>query len=98
MAKWWGHFAAAYGTFWALLLALAVVTQSHINTGEFGLYAVPVLCAIYAFVRNSRPDESARLRIEVAALSARLAQYEYVGPPAPLPRAVVAGDQQPPVR
>lgn len=98
MAKWWGYFAAAYGTFWAVLLGLAMLTQSHINTGEFGLYVVPVLCCFYAIWRVSQPDESVRLRREVAALSARLAQYEHVGPPEPLPRAVVAGDREPPAR
>jgi hypothetical protein len=98
MGKWWGHFAAAYGTFWAALLSLALLTQSHINTAEFGLYVVPVLCAVYATWRKSQPDESLRLRAEVAALSARLSQYEYVGPPEPLPRAVVAGDREPPSR
>ena len=96
MGKWWGHFAAAYGTFWAALLSLALLTQSHINTGEFGLYVVPVLCAVYATWRKSQPDESLRLRAEVAALGARLAQYEHAPPAAPLPRAVVADVYRPP--
>jgi hypothetical protein len=76
MARFYGHFAAAYGTIWILLLLAAMVTGSHINAGEFGLYGFPILSAIYAMIRVSghgaRSRETEDLRARVADLEARL--------------------------
>jgi hypothetical protein len=52
MVRFYGHFAAAYGTMWLCLMLAAVVTQSHINAGAFGLYGFPVIALLYAIVRS----------------------------------------------
>jgi hypothetical protein len=52
MFRFYGYFAAAYGTIWFCLMLAAVVTQSHINAGAFGLYGFPVIALIYAIIRS----------------------------------------------
>ena len=47
----YGHFAAAYGTCWLVLLGLALLTQSRIDTGLFGLIGFPVIGVVYAVIR-----------------------------------------------
>ena len=49
--RFYEHFA--YGTIWLLVLAIALATQQHIDTGLFGLIGFPVISLIYAFVRKS---------------------------------------------
>ena len=49
--RFYGHFAAAYGTCWLVMLSLALLTQSRINSGLFGLLGFPALAAIYAVIR-----------------------------------------------
>lgn len=48
MIKFYYHFAAAYGTIWFFLLLAALLTQSRINTGEFGLIGFPIISLLYA--------------------------------------------------
>ena len=55
MRRFYGHFIAAYGTCWFVLLVLATITMSHINTGAFGYFGFPIISAIYAFVRMNGP-------------------------------------------
>ena len=52
MFRFYGYFAAAYGTIWFCLMLAAVVSQSHINAGAFGLYGFPVIALIYAIIRS----------------------------------------------
>jgi len=70
--RFYGHFAAAYGTFWFVLMLVAVLTQSNINAGLFGLIGFPLIAVVYAFLRMSgseRPvDELTELRARVARL------------------------------
>ncbi len=62
-SKFYYDFAAAYGTFWLLIVGLAILTQSHINAGAFGLWGFPLLAGFYAFMRgNSRIEEEERQR------------------------------------
>ena len=49
--KFYGHFAAAYGSCWLLLFLCAIVTQSRINLGESGIYGLPAISAVYAYFR-----------------------------------------------
>ena len=49
--KFYGHFAAAYGSCWLLLFLCAMVTQSRINLGELGMFGLPAICAVYAYFR-----------------------------------------------
>ena len=51
MKRFYGNFAAAYGTLWLVMLLLAVVTQRHIDTGLFGLIGFPIIAIIYAVLR-----------------------------------------------
>jgi hypothetical protein len=48
----YGRFAAAYGTCWLLTVLMAVVTQSQIDTGAFGLVGFPLIALIYAVIRT----------------------------------------------
>jgi hypothetical protein len=49
--KFYGHFAAAYGSCWLLLFLYAIATQSRINLGELGMYGLPAISAVYAYFR-----------------------------------------------
>jgi len=49
--NFYGRFAAAYGTCWLLMVVLAVVTQSHIDAGVFGLVGFPLIALFYAVIR-----------------------------------------------
>jgi hypothetical protein len=69
MARFYGHFAAAYGTMWLVLLLLALVTQSNINTGLFGLIGFPIIALIYAAIRISSAPASANGRIPSGPVS-----------------------------
>ena len=46
MKQFYGHFAAAYGTIWFALMAVAVVSQSHVNAGAFGLYGSKTVLSV----------------------------------------------------
>jgi hypothetical protein len=74
--KFYGHFAAAYGTIWLLLLVAALLTQSHIDAGAFGIFGFPIIALVYALIRLST-DQSANelqgLRQRVVALERELA-------------------------
>ena len=60
MMKFYGHFAAAYGTCWLVVLVVAFLTGSHIETGLFGLVGFPLGALAYAAFRvtASERDES----------------------------------------
>jgi hypothetical protein len=79
MARFYGHFAAAYGTIWFCIMLAAVLTQSHINAGEFGLWGFPVIALVYALLRCSSPDsqeaEIEALRKRVRLLESRLPDW-----------------------
>ena len=49
--RFYGHFAAAYGTCWLLLFLCALVTQSRINLGELGFFGFPAISAVYAYFK-----------------------------------------------
>jgi hypothetical protein len=49
--RFYGHFAAAYGTLWFLLMTAAVCMGAHIETGMIGLIGFPVISLIYSIVR-----------------------------------------------
>ena len=72
MARFYGHFAAAYGTIWFALMLAAVVSQSQIDTGELGFYGFPVVALLYAWVRvatnDTRDEELSDLRRRVARI------------------------------
>jgi hypothetical protein len=60
--KFYGRFAAAYGTLWLAMLLAAWVTQSSINAGIYGRFGFPALALFYAFVRaltDGNPGETA---------------------------------------
>jgi hypothetical protein len=68
MRQFYFDFAATYGTCWLVLLAIAILTGSRVNAGEFGLYGFPVLGLLYAGCaaawRGSH-DSSGSLQIDV---------------------------------
>lgn len=80
--RFYEHFACAYGTIWLLMLLVALVTQSKIDAGLFGMIGFPIMALIYAFVR--RAGESGRkaddgmeeLRRRIAEMEARSGQNE----------------------
>ncbi|MDJ0523167.1 MAG: hypothetical protein QNJ90_13945 [Planctomycetota bacterium] len=73
MARFYGHFAAAYGTIWFALMCAAIVSQSNINTGEFGLYGFPVIALAYAVFRMQGGKQNSS---ELDALRRRIARLE----------------------
>ncbi len=76
MMRFYGHFAAAYGTIWFCLMLVAVITQSHINAGAFGLWGFPVIAVLYALLRSAggyaQADELEFLRERVQWLEEEL--------------------------
>ena len=72
-ARFYGHFAAAYGTFWLVILGVAVLTQLNVNAGEFGLYGFPLFALLYAFGRMMMAPQT---QGEVAQLRERVARLE----------------------
>lgn len=57
MFRFYGYFAAAYGTCWLLLFFLALATWRNINLGAFGFFGFPALGIIYAGVRMILPRD-----------------------------------------
>ena len=75
--KFYGHFAAAYGTIWFALLCVALLTQKHINAGQFGMFGFPVIAFFYALLRMASDESSNEivwLRNRVTALEEELAR------------------------
>ena len=66
--KFYGHFAACYGTFWALIMTAAIIGQTHINAGEFGLWGFPILALIYAYYKTNNEDTEALLQKRIYEL------------------------------
>ncbi|MEM9345149.1 MAG: hypothetical protein AAGB26_00900 [Planctomycetota bacterium] len=52
LIRFYGHFAAAYGTLWLVMLLVAFMSQSHIDAGLFGLLGFPIIALIYAIARS----------------------------------------------
>lgn len=51
--SFWTYFSSGYGTLWIVVLGVALISQSHIDTGAFGLFGFPVIALVYALVRRS---------------------------------------------
>jgi hypothetical protein len=83
MMKFYGHFAAAYGTIWFVMMLYAFLTHSHVNAGSFGLFGFPIIAFFYALIRVGMPTQEA---YEIARLQTRIAQLE----------ARIDGDDTPP--
>ena len=71
--RFYEHFACAYGTIWLLLMLVALITQSHIDAGLFGLIGFPIMALIYAFIRKAGSQKNGD---ELAELKRRLAELE----------------------
>jgi hypothetical protein len=69
MGRFYGHFAAAYGTMCLVMVLLAVVTQSHIETGLFGLIGFPIIALIYAAVRVTNPAATTSRAVPAGPIS-----------------------------
>jgi hypothetical protein len=76
MRQFYFDFASVYGTCWLVMMTVALVTNSHINAGAFGMYGFPLLGLLYAGWATSRRStdksevahEIEKLRREVAHL------------------------------
>ena len=80
--KFYGHFAAAYGTIWFALVCAALLTQKHLNAGQFGMFGFPIIAFFYALLRvasDNTPSEVLWLRDRVAALEEELARRSQGG-------------------
>ncbi len=51
--KFYGYFASFIGTVTLVTVLISVVTRDNIQFGLFGLYGIPILGLIYAFLRVS---------------------------------------------
>lgn len=71
-ARFYLHFAAAYGTFWIVLMSLALIGQMHIDAGVFGLVGFPIIAGVYSALRSQNPtredQEIQRLQRKIAKL------------------------------
>jgi cbb3-type cytochrome oxidase subunit 1 len=76
-SKFYYDFAAAYGSFWLAVMGIAVLTQSHVNAGAFGMFGFTLIAAIYALVKNpvtlSRTNNA---EDEIQQLNDRIARLE----------------------
>jgi hypothetical protein len=85
MRRFYGDFAACYGTCWLILFGLALVTSSRIDAGVFGALGFPALALLYALfaasVRAAPADEAAFLRHEVESLRRELAARQSAATP-----------------
>ncbi len=79
--KFYGHFAAAYGTIWLLLTVLGFITERRIDVGYLGsLLIFPVIAGFYASTRLMFMLEQSHKKQstdEVKLLSQRLAELEH---------------------
>jgi hypothetical protein len=71
-ARFYGHFAAAYGTFLFLAWLAALVESSHVIVDAFWAVVFPAFALVYALFRtlatSGSSGEIARLRERVAML------------------------------
>jgi len=84
--RFYGHFAAAYGTLWLIAVIVGLIIQDDVNLGPFGLFGFPLISLIYAFSRM-RGDvfvgsmyDQARLLIDERCPTC---QYPLFGLPSP---------------
>ncbi|MFN6196182.1 MAG: hypothetical protein ACK58T_42805 [Phycisphaerae bacterium] len=54
MRQFYFDFASVYGTCWLVVMTVALVTNSHVNAGPFGMYGFPFLGLVYAGWAASR--------------------------------------------
>ena len=73
--RFYEHFACAYGTIWLVMLVVALLTQSNIDTGAFGMFGFPVIALIYALFRRAGA-QAAPKDDDVAGLQRRITQLE----------------------
>jgi len=52
--SFWTYFSSGYGMLWLIVLGCSLLSQSHINTGGFGLIGFPIIAWIYASMRRSQ--------------------------------------------
>ena len=78
LLRFYGHFAAAYGTLWLVTVFIALVSNSSINTGYFGLIGYPLIALIYAVSRMvfAGTNDLRLLSKRIAELDARLARSQ----------------------
>ena len=82
MARFYGYFAAAYGTMWLAMFFVALITWSHIDAGAFGFIGFPLLALGYAVVRITLgpASEMRVLTKQVASLEARFVRANIGAP------------------
>jgi hypothetical protein len=71
--RFYGYFAAAYGTIWFGMVVIAVLGRKHVNAGEFGLWGFPVIALFYAAIRIGSAND---LEAEVWELRQRVQELE----------------------
>jgi hypothetical protein len=69
MRGFYTDFATCYGTIWLALTAVALVSQTHINPGIFGVVGFPLISLIYA---ASRSGSRRKVERRIASLEHRI--------------------------
>lgn len=72
-ASFWTYFTSSYGICWLIIFVVALVGQTNIQTGEFGLFGFPIIALVYAFIRRSN-DKNA-LEEDYSLLSPNLRKF-----------------------
>jgi hypothetical protein len=70
--KFYGHFAAAFGSLWIFFFLIALVTQSRINLGSLGFIGFPIASAVYAHLRMKGDPGLERL---IAGIGTRIDRF-----------------------
>mgnify|MGYP005991738097 CR=1 FL=1 len=51
MFKFYGYFTSCLGTIVLIIFSFSLILEQPIETGLFGLYGIPITCALYAALR-----------------------------------------------
>ncbi|CAM4326920.1 hypothetical protein PSOS111911_13520 [Pseudoalteromonas ostreae] len=51
MFKFYGYFTSCLGTIVLIIFSFSFILEQRIETGLFGLYGIPIICALYATLR-----------------------------------------------
>jgi hypothetical protein len=99
--KLYGRFAAAWGTLWLAMFALALLTRTHVNLDTGGTFFVLLGCGIYAALRaahdKKQPDRLQVLEQENASLRAWFQQQHAHAAAPPSPPVAAPPVASPPV-
>jgi hypothetical protein len=76
MLRFYYHFAAMFGTIWFLMTFIAVVGQTSVNAGSFGLYGFPLISLLFALFMTYVEKNKSQVSTREPSLEKKLADVE----------------------